>query len=213
MKVLMIGSGGREHALAWKISQSPFLTKLYAAPGNAGIAKLAECVSIQPDDLRQLCDFVKKERIDLTIVGPESPLVAGIVDLFQKEGLKIFGPTQAAAKLEGSKAYAKDLMTKYGVPTADYQIYTNINEAKHYVIESEMPVVIEADGLAGGKGVFICESSQDAVNAITQLMAEGIFGNAGKQVVIEKLLEGQELSVLAQSDGEKIIPLASAQDH
>lgn len=213
MKVLVIGSGAREHALVWKISQSPLLTKLYAAPGNAGISQIAECHPIQTDNIEGLCAFAKKENIDLTIVGPESPLVAGIVDFFQKEGLKIFGPSQAAARLEGSKVFAKELMTRYGVPTADYQVYTNVNEAKHYAIEAEMPLVIKADGLAAGKGVFVCESSQQAVNAITQLMAEGIFGDAGRQILIEEALEGQELSVLALTDGEKIIPLASAQDH
>ncbi len=213
MKVLMVGSGGREHVMAWKIAQSPLLTKLFVAPGNAGIAQIAECPSIPADDLPALLDFAKKEKIGLTVVGPEAPLVAGIVDEFQKEGLAIFGPSKAAALLEGSKAFAKDQMTKFGIPTAEYEVFSNINEAKHYVIETEMPVVIKADGLAQGKGVMICESSQEAVAALTRIMAEGIFAHAGNKVVVEKKLEGEELSVLAISDGEKIIPLATAQDH
>ncbi|MBI3306774.1 MAG: phosphoribosylamine--glycine ligase [Candidatus Omnitrophica bacterium] len=213
MKVLIIGSGGREHALAWKISQSPLLTKLYAAPGNPGIARLAECRPIQSDDLAGLLNFAKTENIDLTVVGPESPLVAGITDEFQKAGLKIFGPSKAAATLEGSKAFAKDQMNKFGIPTAPYEIFSHINEAKHYCVETDMPVVIKADGLAAGKGVVICQTSQEAVAALTQIMSEGIFGDAGKKVVIEKMVEGEELSVLALSDGKKILPLASSQDH
>ncbi len=213
MKVLLIGSGGREHVLAWKISQSPLLKKLYAAPGNAGIAQIAECVSISPEDIDGLLQFAKTQSIDLTVVGPEAPLVAGIVDRFKAEGLKVFGPTKDAALLEGSKAFAKDQMTKFGVPTAPYEVFSNVNEAKHYVIETEMPVVIKADGLAQGKGVVICDSSQTAVGALTQMMSEGIFGAAGRKVVVEKCLEGEELSILALTDGEKIISLASAQDH
>jgi phosphoribosylamine---glycine ligase len=213
MKVLIVGSGGREHALAWKISQSPLLTKLYAAPGNAGIAKIAECHPIESENIAALLEFAKQEKIDLTVVGPESPLVAGIVDEFQKAGLKIFGPSKDAALLEGSKAYAKDQMTKFGIPTADYEVFSNINEAKHFCVETEMPVVIKADGLAQGKGVVICDSSQEAVSTLTRMMEEGIFGDAGKRIVIEKKLEGEEVSILALSDGEKIIPLASAQDH
>lgn len=213
MKVLIIGSGGREHVLAWKISQSPLLTKLYAAPGNAGIAQLAECHPIEAEDVKGLVDFAKNEQIDLTVVGPEAPLVAGIVDEFEKEGLKVFGPSKHAALLEGSKAFAKDQMSKFGIPTADYEVFTNVNEAKHFCIETEMPVVIKADGLAAGKGVVICDNTQDAVAALTRMMAEGVFGDAGKKVVIEKKLEGEEVSILALSDGEKIIPLASSQDH
>ncbi|MDD5217253.1 MAG: phosphoribosylamine--glycine ligase [Candidatus Omnitrophica bacterium] len=213
MKVLVIGSGGREHVLAWKIAQSPLLTKLYAAPGNAGIEQLAECHPYSADDIQGLCEFAKNEKIDLTIVGPESPLVAGIVDLFQKEGLKIFGPTQAAARLEGSKAFAKDQMVRFGVPTAHYESFSNVNEAKQYAIEAEMPVVIKADGLASGKGVVICESSHEAVKTITQMMSEGVFGDSGRKIIIEKMLEGEEISILALTDGEKILPLASSQDH
>lgn len=213
MKVLIVGSGAREHTLAWKIAQSPLLTKLYAAPGNAGIAQLAECVAVQADDVAALLAFAKKEHIDLTVVGPEAPLVAGIADEFQKEGLPVFGPSKAAALLEGSKAFAKDQMTKFGIPTADYEVFSHINEAKHYVVEAELPLVIKADGLAQGKGVFICESSQEAVSALTQIMTDRAFADAGNKVVIEKKLEGDEISVLALSDGKKIIPLASSQDH
>lgn len=213
MKVLVVGSGGREHALAWKIAQSPKLTKLYAAPGNAGIAQVAENVDIKAEDIEGLLNFAKKEAIDLTVVGPEAPLVAGIVDAFEKEGLKVFGPNKEAAKLEGSKAFSKIMMTKFGVPTAHYETFNNINEAKHYVIESEMPIVIKADGLAAGKGVIICETSEEAVSALNSMMEESAFGAAGNKVVIENMLEGEEVSILALSDGENIIPLASSQDH
>lgn len=213
MKVLVIGSGGREHALAWKVAQSPLLSRLYAAPGNPGIAEIAECRPIPVTDLSGFLHLAKEEKIDLTIVGPEAPLAAGIVDRFQKEGLKIFGPTQAAARIESSKAFAKNMMTKYSIPTAHYEVFAHINEAKHYVIETEMPVVIKADGLAQGKGVHICHSSQEAVSLLTQIMGERIYGEAGKKVVIEEVLEGEEISVLALSDGERIIPLATSQDH
>ncbi len=213
MKVLIVGSGGREHALAWKISQSPLLTKLYAAPGNAGISQIAECQPIEADNIQGLLEFAQREAIDLTVVGPEAPLVAGIVDTFEAAGLKIFGPSKHTAMLEGSKAFAKDQMSKFGIPTADYEVFSNVNEAKHFCIETEMPVVIKADGLAAGKGVVICDNTQDAVAALTRMMAEGVFGDAGKRVVVEKKLEGEEVSILALSDGEKIIPLASAQDH
>lgn len=213
MKVLIIGSGGREHALAWKLSQSPQLTKLYAAPGNAGMAKIAECHPVPANNIPGLLGLAKEHQIDLTIVGPEAPLVEGIVDAFEKEGLKIFGPSKSAAMLEGSKAFAKEKMEKYGIPTAPFEIFRHINEAKHYVIEADMPIVIKADGLASGKGVVICETSQEAVTALTQIISEGIFGNAGNKVVIEQKIEGEELSILALTDGERIIPLATSQDH
>ncbi len=213
MKVLLLGSGGREHVLAWKISQSPLLTKLYVAPGNAGIRSLAECVPLSLTDIDSLVAFAKKESIDLTVVGPEAPLVAGIWDRFNAEGLKLFGPSRDAAELEGSKAFSKDMMHKYGIPTAHYEVFSNVNEAKHYAVEAEMPVVIKADGLASGKGVVICQSSQEAVETLTRMMSEGAFGDAGKKVIIEEVLEGEELSVLAFTDGESVIPLASSQDH
>lgn len=213
MKVLLVGSGGREHALAWKIAQSPLLKKLYAAPGNAGISRHAECVPVAAENIQGLLEFALREKIDLTVVGPEVPLVAGIWDQFQAKGLKVFGPSRETALLEGSKAFAKDMMSKFGVPTANYEIFNNAKEAKHYVIEAEMPVVIKADGLAAGKGVVICDNSKDAVAALTQMMEEKIFGDAAAKVVIEKKLEGEELSVLVLTDGKKIIPLASACDH
>ena len=213
MKVLLIGSGGREHALAWKIAQSPLLTKLYVAPGNAGILEHAECLPIKVEDINGLLEFALKEKIDLTIVGPEAPLVAGICDVFTEKGLKVFGPSKEASKLEGSKAYSKDVMTKFGVPTAHYEIFSNVNEAKHYAIEAELPVVIKADGLAAGKGVIICENSEQTVGTLTQMMEEGAFGESGKKVIIEKKLTGEELSVLVITDGKKIVPLASARDH
>jgi phosphoribosylamine---glycine ligase len=213
MKVLLIGSGGREHALAWKIAQSPLLKKLYAAPGNAGISQHAECVPIASDNISGLLEFALREKIDLTVVGPEVPLVAGIGDVFRENGLLIFGPSKDTALLEGSKAFSKEIMTKYGVPTASYEIFTNVKEAKHYVIESEMPIVIKADGLAAGKGVVICDSSELAVATLTQMMEGKIFGDAGSKVIIEKKLEGEELSILVLTDGKKIIPLASARDH
>ncbi len=213
MKVLVIGSGGREHALVWKIASSPLVTKLYCAPGSAGIARSAECVAIKADAIQELCDFALKEAIDLTVVGPESPLALGIVDLFENAGLKIFGPSKAAAQLEASKAFSKNRMNQFGIPTARYEVFSNVNEAKHYVIESEMPIVIKADGLAAGKGVIICKTSQEAVTALDRMMTQQDFGSAGSRVVIEECLEGEEFSVLALTDGETIIPLASAQDH
>ncbi|MEI7750794.1 MAG: phosphoribosylamine--glycine ligase [Candidatus Omnitrophota bacterium] len=213
MKVLLVGSGGREHALAWKIAQSPMLTKLYAAPGNAGISQHAECVPIASDNISGLLEFALREKIDLTVVGPEVPLVAGIGDVFRENGLLLFGPSKETALLEGSKAFSKDIMTKYGVPTAGYEVFTNVKEAKHYVIEAEMPVVIKADGLAAGKGVVICDTAEHAVATLTQMMEEKCFGDAGSKVIIEKKLEGEELSILVLTDGKKIVPLASARDH
>lgn len=213
MKVLVIGSGGREHALAWKIRQSPFLSKLYATPGNAGMNRIAECVPIAVEAVEDLLRFAKEKDIDLTIVGPEAPLVKGIVDQFQAEGLKIFGPTQAAAQLEGSKIFAKEVMVRAGVPTAEFKIFDNADQAKHHVIESEPPFVIKADGLAAGKGVVVAESAEDAVEAITKFMQEKTLGEAGQRIIIEEKLEGEELSVLVLTDGENFLPLASAQDH
>jgi phosphoribosylamine--glycine ligase len=213
MKVLIVGAGGREDALAWKIAQSPKLTRLYAAPGNAGISRHAQCVDLKAEDVEGLKAFAVKEGIDLTVVGPESPLVSGLTDAFRNDGLRVFGPSQSASRLEGSKAFSKIQMTKFGVPTAPYEVFSNPNEANHYVIEAEGPIVIKADGLAAGKGVFVCESSQEAVNAVSQIMGRKVFGEAGLKVVIENKLEGEELSVLVLTDGEKIIPLATSQDH
>lgn len=213
MRVLVVGSGGREHALAWKIRQSPFLTKLYAVPGNAGMGEIAECVNLSPNDLEGLARLVREKMIDLTIVGPEAPLAAGIVDRFQKEGLRIFGPTQAAARLESSKIFSKEMMIRSGVPTADFRVFADSAEAKHHLIESEPPFVIKADGLAAGKGVVVADSCEEAVQAVTRFMEEKSLGEAGARVLVEEKLEGEELSVLILTDGENILPLASAQDH
>ncbi len=214
MKVLLVGSGGREHALAWKIRQSPFLSKLYAAPGNAGIAESAECVPVQAEDIDALLGFAQEKEIDLTIVGPESPLANGIVDRFYAAGLKIFGPTQAAAQIESSKIFSKELMVRAGVPTADFKIFTDPAQAKHHVVESEAPsLVIKSDGLAAGKGVFIPNSCEDAVQAVYDLMERKVLGGAGSKILIEERLEGEEVSVLVLANGESFIPLASAQDH
>lgn len=213
MKVLLIGSGGREHALAWKIRQSPFLSKLYAAPGNAGIAEIAECVAVPPEDLEGLVRFAREKEIDLTVVGPEASLARGIVDRFQAEGLKVFGPTQAAAEIETSKIFAKELMVRSGVPTAEFKIFNEAAQAKHYLVESEPPFVIKADGLAAGKGVVVASSCEEAVQVVTKFMEEKSLGESGARVIIEERLEGEELSVLVLTDGENIIPLASAQDH
>ncbi len=213
MKVLLVGSGGREHALAWKIRQSPFLSKLYAAPGNAGIEEVAECAPIQADDLDGLVRFAREKEIDLTVVGPEAPLSIGIVDRFQAEGLKIFGPTKAAAQIEASKIFAKELMLRAAVPTAEFKIFSAAAEAKHHLIEHEPPFVIKADGLASGKGVVISDSAEDAVQIVTNFMEKKSLGEAGDRIIVEEKLEGEELSVLVLTDGENIIPLASAQDH
>ncbi len=188
MKVLLVGSGGREHALASKIRQSPFLSSLYVAPGNPGIADLAECVPLQADDIDGLLRFAKEKEIDLTIVGPEGPLAKGIVDRFTAEGLKIFGPTQAAAQIESSKIFSKELMVRAGVPTAEFKIFNDAARAKHHVIESEPPFVIKADGLAAGKGVVVASTSQEAVQAINDFMEKKSLGASGARILIEERL-------------------------
>ncbi len=213
MKILVIGSGGREHALLWKIAQSPFVTKLFAAPGNAGTEDLAQSVTVKADDLEGLLNFAELKKIDLTVVGPEIPLVQGISDLFQKKGLLVFGPQASAAQLEGSKVFSKDRMKKYGVPTAAYKVFQSSAEAKKYILEIDPPFVIKADGLAAGKGVIVADSAEEGVRAVTQILDEKIFGQAGKKIVIEEFLKGEELSILAFSDGKNIVPLASSQDH
>ena len=213
MKVLIVGSGGREHALAWKIAKSPLLSKLYAAPGNAGIAELAETVPINAEDIEGLLQFARENRIDLTVVGPEAPLAAGMVDRFEAESLKIFGPSQAASQMEASKIFAKEVMARAGVPTAEFKIFDNAAEAKQYVVESEPHLVVKADGLAAGKGVVVASSCEEAVQAVTKLMEEKTLGKAGAGILIEERLEGEELSILVLTDGENIVPLASAQDH
>ena len=213
MKVLVVGGGGREHALAWKIKQSHKVTKVYAAPGNAGIAREAECVDISADDVANLVKFARDTRIDVTVVGPEAPLVAGIVDRFQKEDLRIFGPKRQAANLEGSKAYAKMLMKSAGIPSSRFKILSELSSAKDYVESVGAPIVVKASGLASGKGVFVCATVEEAHRAIDSVMKERIFGQAGDSVVIEECLQGEEASVLAFMDGHTIYALESAQDH
>jgi len=213
MKVLVIGSGGREHALTWKISQSNKVDKIYAAPGNAGMAGLAECVAIGADDIEALLEFAQKESIDLTVVGPEAPLVAGIVDVFQSRGLKVFGPSAQAAQLEGSKIFSKEQMRKFGVPTADYQTFSAADKAKAYLAEHGVPVVVKVDGLAAGKGVLICKTMDEAFQAVDLILKDKAFGEAGARILIEDCLNGPELSILAFTDGNKVVPLASSQDH
>jgi phosphoribosylamine---glycine ligase len=213
MKVLVIGSGGREHALVWKISQSPRVKEVFCAPGNGGIARLAQCVDIAATDLEALARFAKDTRIDFTVVGPEMPLTMGITDLFQKEGLRIFGPSKAAARLEGSKAFAKDLMQKYGIPAAEYRVFTKHDEALAYIKKQGAPIVVKADGLAAGKGVFVAATVEEAISALNAIMLRRVFGEAGDRVVIEEQLQGEEASFIAFSDGEACLPLASSQDH
>jgi phosphoribosylamine---glycine ligase len=214
VKVLVIGSGGREHALVWKIAQSPLVKKIYCAPGNPGIGELAENVNIAASDLDGLLEFAKSENIDLTIVGPEYPLVEGIVDKFEKEGLKIFGPNKAASQLEGSKAFSKNLMKKYKIPTAIYQTFTSNIDALIYSKFVEIfPVVLKASGLAAGKGVLICNNLQEIVAGIDLIMKEKAFGDAGKEMIFEEFLEGEEVSIFALVDGEDYKLLSSSQDH
>jgi phosphoribosylamine--glycine ligase len=214
MKVLVIGKGGREHALVWKIAQSPRVERVYCAPGNAGTAQEAVNVPIDPSDFDALLKFVKKENVDLTVVGPEDPLAGGIVDFFQKEGRRIFGPTKQAAELEGSKVFAKKLMRHADVPTAEFRVCDHPDIARHYVETRDYPVVVKADGLAAGKGVIVCNSTEEALAAIDRVMVREEFGRAaGRHVVIEKRLEGQELSILALVSGRAIVPLPPTQDH
>lgn len=215
-KVLVIGQGGREHALVWKLAQSPKIEKLYAAPGNPGIAELAECIDIQATDVEKLFAFAKEQNIDLTVVGPEAPLMEGIVDRFQAAGMKIFGPTAAAARLEGSKVFTKQLLKKYNIPTADYEAFDDMEIALNYVrkyTDQGKPVVVKADGLAAGKGVIIAQDFAEAKAAIEAIMKDHSFGEAGNQIVIEECLVGEEVSFFAVSDGTNYVPLLSAQDH
>ena len=213
MKVLVIGSGGREHALVWKINQSPLVKKVFCAPGNAGIAELAECVAIPAGDLQALCGFARQQKIDLTVVGPEGPLSEGIVDLFQKEGLRIFGATRRAAEIESSKSFAKELMTKYRIPTALGRSFRSYEKARRYLRQAGVPVVVKADGLAAGKGVIVCESEKEAQDALERIMVLREFGAAGNQVVIEECLRGEEASFLAFTDGRTVLAMPSSQDH
>ncbi len=213
MKILVVGGGGREHALVWKISQSPLVDKIYCAPGNAGISRLAECVEIDPEDIQSLVNFAEKESIDLTVVGPEAPLVMGIVDEFEDRGLKIFGPREKAAQIEGSKVFAKRLMEKYDIPTASYRVFDDAAAAKDYLKDFAGPVVVKAEGLAAGKGVVVARNGREAEEAVDKIMVDRAFGEAGNRVVIEEYLEGREVSILAFTDGNTVIPMVSAQDH
>jgi len=212
MRVLVVGGGGREHALAWKIAQSPLVKKVYCAPGNAGTASVAENIKIPADNVNALLQFATVTGIGLTVVGPEQPLVKGIVDSFEESGLRVFGPSQRAAEIEGSKVFCKDLMKKYGIPTARYESFDSPDQVKLFTKEDE-PVVVKASGLAAGKGVILCSNSEEARSAVQSIMQEKAFGNAGNQVVIEEFLTGQEVSLLAFTDGKTVLPLDSAQDH
>ena len=213
MKVLVIGGGGREHAIVWKLAQCKSVDKIYCCPGNAGIAEIAQCIDVSQDDFQALLDFVKYEWIDLTIVGPEAPLSKGIVDLFENEGRRILGPTKAAARLESSKVFSKDLMRSHGIPTADYKVFTSYLHAEEYVRFKRMPIVIKADGLAAGKGVFIASTIEEAMDALKQIMKDRVFGEAGDRVLIEDCLKGEEASFMAFTDGTTIVPMVSSQDH
>ena len=212
MKVLVVGSGGREHALCWKIAQRPD-TEVYVAPGNIGMVDVATLVNIKVDDIAGLVDFAKAEGIDLTVVGPELPLTLGIVDAFQEAGLACFGPNKAAAKLEGSKAFSQELMKKYGIPTAAFDTFTDVDKAKAFVDEIGVPCVVKADGLAAGKGVIICMTREEADKAIEDMLTDHAFGDASATIVIEEYMVGPEVSVLAFADGKSVLPMVSAQDH
>ena len=213
MKVLVVGGGGREHAICWKISKSSKVSKIYCAPGNAGIAEVAECVNIKAMEFDKLAAFAKDNQIDLTVVGMDDPLVGGIVDVFEAEGLRVFGPRKNAAILEGSKAFSKDLMKKYHIPTAAYETFTSPEEAKKYLETSKYPIVLKADGLALGKGVLICETKEDAMAGVNELMLDKKFGSAGNTIVVEEFMTGREVSVLSFVDGNTIKIMSSAQDH
>ncbi|MEG3619015.1 phosphoribosylamine--glycine ligase [Magnetovibrio sp. PR-2] len=213
MKVLVVGSGGREHALCWAISKSPKCEKLYAAPGNAGIADVAECVKVKADDVDGIVKFAKSEKIDFVVVGPEAPLVDGLVDKLDKAKIKAFGPSKKAAQLEGSKAFMKDLLAKYEIPTADYGVFDEPDAAKEYIIKMEGGVVVKADGLAAGKGVIVCHNKNEAFAAIDHIMTERAFGDAGDEVLVEEFMKGEEISFFALVDGTTAVPMGAAQDH
>jgi len=213
MKVLVVGGGGREHSLVWKIGLSPRVSKVFCAPGNAGIAQMAECINVSPTDLKDLALFAEGNGIDLTIVGPELPLTMGIVDIFKERGLRIFGPNKEAAQIEGSKVFCKDLLSKYGVPTAQYRSFDNRDEAAACVESMGAPVVVKADGLAAGKGVIPSMTKEHALKALDKIMVKKAFGEAGKRVLIEEFLVGEEASFIVLTDGETVVPIASSQDH
>ncbi|HHH45283.1 MAG TPA: phosphoribosylamine--glycine ligase [Gammaproteobacteria bacterium] len=215
MKILVIGGGGREHALAWKAAQSPRVSRVYVAPGNAGTASedRLQNIDIGAEDIDALLGFASKESVDLTIVGPEAPLVAGVVDRFREQGLRIFGPTAAAAELEGSKAFTKDFLARHRIPTAAYGNFTNLDEAIAYIRQQGAPIVVKADGLAAGKGVILAQTEQEAIDACSDMLAGNTFGEAGHRVVVEEFLTGEEASFIVMVDGEQVLPLATSQDH
>jgi phosphoribosylamine---glycine ligase len=215
MKVLIIGGGGREHALAWKAAQSPKVSEVFVAPGNAGteLEQKLSNIDIAADDIQALCEFARNKEIDLTIVGPEAPLVIGIVDLFQQHGLKIFGPSQQAAQLEGSKTFTKDFLERHNIPTAAYSSFTDIDAAVDYINKVGAPIVVKADGLAAGKGVILADTEQQAIEAVKDMLAGNAFGEAGHRVVIEEFLQGEEASYICMVDGKNILPMATSQDH
>ncbi len=213
MNILVVGSGGREHALVWKIAQSKKVKKIFCAPGNAGIKKMAECVNLSVTDIDGLVSLAKTEKIDLTIVGPESSLAAGIVDQFEQEGMRIFGPQKSGAFLEGSKVFAKEFMEKYGIPTASFKVFDTLKKARRYIEQVGAPLVIKADGLAAGKGVIVAGTIQDAYDAVELIMGDKAFGEAGNKVVIEACLQGEEASFIAFTDGKTVLPLPTSQDH
>ena len=213
MKVLIVGSGGREHAIAWKVAQSPKVDKIYCAPGNAGIAEFAECVPIGAMEFDKLAAFAKENQVDLTVIGMDDPLVGGVVDVFESQGLRVFGPRKNAAILEGSKAFSKDLMKKYGIPTAAYETFNSPEAALEYLETADMPIVLKADGLALGKGVLICNTREEAKEGVKTLMLDKQFGFAGDQIVVEEFMTGREVSVLSFVDGDTIKIMTSAQDH
>jgi phosphoribosylamine--glycine ligase len=213
MKVLVVGGGGREHSMVWKLAQSPRVDKIYCAPGNAGIAGIAECIDIKVDDVDALLDFVKYNWIDLTVVGPEAPLTAGMVDAFMKEDRIIFGPNSAGAQLEGSKIFAKDFMQKYGIPTSEYKSFSSYLHAEEYVRLKGAPIVVKADGLAAGKGVIVAETVDEALDALKLIMKDKAFGDAGNKVIVEQCLKGEEASFMILTDSKTVVPLATSQDH
>ena len=213
MKILVIGSGGREHAIVWKLSQSKKIEKIFCAPGNAGIGKIAELIDIKVDDIPRLLDFAKNNKIDLTVVGPEAPLVKGIVDIFNENSLKAFGPSRELAMLEGSKVFSKNTMKRFKLPTADFKVFDNPADAKKYLNEKGIPIVIKADGLAAGKGVIIPKTVEEGEEAIDSIMVKKVFGDSGNRIILEDCLEGEEASMLIFTDGKTIVPLESSQDH
>ncbi len=215
MKILLVGSGGREHTLAWKMAQSELVSEVLAAPGNVGIAGEPKCrtINISSENIRELRKFALEQNVDLTVVGPEAPLVDGLADAFQEAGIKVFGPSAKAAQLEGSKVFTKKLLQKYGIPSADFDVFDDLKAASKYLEDVPLPVVVKADGLAAGKGVFVCHDRKEALVALQTIMKDRAFGDAGNRVIVEECLDGEEASFIALTDGKSVIPLASSQDH